>query len=307
MRLKYGEQKKMKDLRGLSIDLFVLAGNHEDRRFTAYDKIIKFNEIEHAIALCYKDDFDSAARDISCLFTNSHEDVISTLNSLIGVEGNQINVVVDYSCMTKSWYYAIVLFFSRKSLSFEQANIFFVYTPSEYCEPLLPKPNTEMAPLPGKYFVPTDKPKALIVCLGYEQSKAEGIIEHLDPKECFLFYTDPAFEQRFVDKVLENNISIFNERKDQVMRFPLNDLLSLERQLTSLYFFLRENYSIIIAPLGPKPFALTAMLLSVQYPDIDIWRVGSGSDINEYNRAPLDDETFIVSLAVFECDKSEES
>ena len=82
--------------------------------------------------------------------------------------------------------------------------------------------------------------------------------------------------------------------------FQLDDMLSLERELTSLYYLLREEYSIIIAPLGPKPFTFISMLMTIKFRDIDIWRVGSGSDINKYTREPIDKDTFIISEIVFE-------
>jgi len=59
------------------------------------------------------------------------------------------------------------------------------------------------------------------------------------------------------------------------------------------------KYSIIIAPLGPKPFTFISMLLSVKYKNIDIWRVGSGQNINEYKRQPINSETFIISEVEF--------
>ena len=80
----------------------------------------------------------------------------------------------------------------------------------------------------------------------------------------------------------------------------------LERQLTSLYYLLKDDYSIIIAPLGPKPFTFISMLLSVKFPDIDIWRVGSGSDINKYKREPIDEKTFVINEVVFNSYKRSE-
>ena len=154
--------------------------------------------------------------------------------------------------MTKPWYYSIILFLSKKNLPFKRINIYFSYTPSKYSPPQEPKPNSEIIPLPGKYIVPTNKPKALIVCLGYEQQKAEGIIEHLDPKILYLFYTKPAFDDRFVTTLEKNNHTIINDPTNIVKTYKFDDLLSLERQLTAIYERIKHDYSIIFAPLGPK-------------------------------------------------------
>ncbi|MDB5158348.1 MAG: hypothetical protein JWR50_3055 [Mucilaginibacter sp.] len=219
------------------------------------------------------------------------------------IEFSALSVSIRFSkslIATKPWYYSIILYLSKKRLSLSSVCTYFSYTPSKYSAPQPPKPNTEILPLPGKYVVPTSKPKALIVCLGYEQQKAEGIIDHLDPKISYIFYTSPALDKRFVKTLEDNNRSILNDPTKIIRTYKFDDLLSLERQLTAIYEQLKDDYSIIFAPLGPKPFTFISMLMSVKYHDIDIWRVGSGSDINEYKREPISDDVFIISKILFE-------
>ncbi|MCB0745921.1 MAG: hypothetical protein KDC90_00525 [Ignavibacteriae bacterium] len=300
MEIKYGKQLKIEELRGIKFSLFLFAINHEKRMLTSYERLSEISTLEKVVGFNYPNGLQlDNESSIQQLLIENQEDIN---NFLIGFfedkKGEGMNIVVDYSCMTKSWYYTIMLFLTRRKLSITGINVFFVYTPSKYSSPFPPKPNTEIAPLPGKYRVPTDKPKALIVCLGYEKNKAEGIIEHLDPKEKYILYSDPALDTEFVAKIVENNFEILSSYSDKVITFPLDNLLQIERELTALYYLLKEDYSIIIAPLGPKPFTLVSMLLSVKYKDIDIWRVGSGYNINEYDREPISKDTFILSKIV---------
>ncbi|MEV4887668.1 hypothetical protein MRBLMN1_006260 [Chitinophaga ginsengisegetis] len=302
MELKYGKQLDISHFSGEIIDLFLCAGNHEKRVFTAFDKLSPNNKILKAIVLCYKQ-FDCTIQNdnLTTVLINNHNHIYEILNEVINKsDKEEINIFVDYSCMTKSWYYSIILYLSNKEISLKRIKVYFSYTPSKYSPPQEPKPNSEIEPLPGKYVVPTDKPKALIVCLGYEQNKAEGIIEHLDPKISYIFYTKPTLDHQFEETLESNNSTILEERCKHVVTFPFQDLLYLERELTSLYFKLKDEYSVIIAPLGPKPFTFISMLMSVKYNDIDIWRVGSGSNINEYPREPFDQETFIISEVVWQ-------
>ncbi|WP_157209177.1 hypothetical protein [Mariniflexile maritimum] len=304
MVIKYGKQIDINSISEKEISLFLFAGNHEKRVFTAYDKIIKNNTISKSILFVYKDSYkvkhDHSS--IEKIKLQNHQEISTILDQELGVDSKKdLCIIVDYSCMTKSWYYTIILYLRKKELDFNSITVYFIYTPSKFTKPLEPKPNTEIAPLPGKYIVPTDKPKALIVCLGYEQRKAEGIIEHLDPKEYYIIYSKPALDYKFVKKIEENNSTLLDRTdKKKIITFQLDDMLSLERELTSLYYLLREEYSIIIAPLGPKPFTFISMLMTIKFRDIDIWRVGSGSDINEYTREPIDENTFIISEIVFE-------
>ncbi|RAJ19885.1 hypothetical protein [Pedobacter cryoconitis] len=298
MELQYGKQIGINELGGLTIDLFLFACNHEKRVYSAYDKLAGVNKISKVIGLCYKQ-VKKKKDDIEFIQVNSHIEIYNLLESIfISSQLKEINIIVDYSCMTKSWYYSIILFLAKRDINLSKVKAYFLYTPSKYSVPQKPKYNSDIAPLPGKYVVPTNKPKALIVCLGYEQNKAEGIIDHLDPKICYVFYTDPAIDPKFVDIVKRNNQNILDHYKN-IVTYPFEDLLFLERQLTSIYYLLKDDYSIIIAPLGPKPFTFISMLMSVKYPDIDIWRVGSGSNINEYKREPINEDTFIISEVVF--------
>ncbi|ETZ22817.1 hypothetical protein [Pedobacter sp. V48] len=300
MKIEYGIELNVEDLIGHEFDLFILAGNHEKRVFTAFDRIVSKNTINKTLLLCYEPficnkKYNAVVKEV----VKDYTEIFSLLDLHLGaLDKDKISIYIDYSCMTKAWYYAIMLYISNKKMRFSEVETIFSYTPSKYSEPLEPKHNTEIAPLPGKYMIPTDKPKALIVCLGYEQNKADGIINHLDPKVYHIFYTKPAFDERFVT-VLEKNNEYILKNSANITTFKFDDLLFLERELTSLYYSLRENYSIIIAPLGPKPFTFVSMLLSIKFQDIDIWRVGSGADINIYTREPLSPPILILTKIVW--------
>lgn len=301
MEIQYGKQIKINDLKGKTIDLFLCVENHEKRSYTLYNTLIKTNTIDNEIVFCYKDIDYGENIFRKKTKTNNHTELINILETEIQkIIKDTINIVIDYSCMTKPWYYSVILYLKNKENRFKKINSYFCYTPSIFIEPKKPKPNRSIAPLPGKYVVPTDKPKALIVCLGYEQNKAEGIIEHLDPKKYYLFYTKPASDKKFVNTIESNNQNILQEKGNNIITYPFDDLINLEKELTRLYFYLKDEYSIIIAPLGPKPFSFISMMLSVKYSDIDIWRVGSGNDINEYDNEPIDDKSFIICEVCFE-------
>lgn len=305
MEIKYGSQVKIDHLtKRKSIDLFIFSENHEKRAFSLYTKLQKANNILKTVAFCYKQSVVEQKNDgiNKILITESTEIYKFLDEELEKISSEEITLVIDYSCMTKPWYYSIVLYLKNRESNFKKICAYFSYTPSKFNEPKAPKPNKEIGPLPGKYIVPTDKPKALIVCLGYEQNKAEGIIEHLDPKVSYIFYTNPASEKKFVQTLETNNKSILKERLENTITYPFNDLLFLERKLTSLYFQLKDEYSVIIAPLGPKPFTFISIMMSVKYNDIDIWRVGSGYDINEYDNEPCDDKSYIICEVLFEKD-----
>ncbi|MDP2161392.1 MAG: hypothetical protein Q8K02_12985 [Flavobacterium sp.] len=301
MKIKYGHQLEINEINGEKIDLFLFANNIEDRKLSAFYRIGQNNEILKAFSLYYPNSEINNIDNVSNLIIKSHTQIIDLLESeIVKSDKEVLNLFIDYSCMTKSWYYTMIIFLTNKELIQKEINVYFSYTPSIFSMPLDPKPNTDISPLPGKYIIPNNKPKALIVGLGYEENKAQGIIDQLDPAVTYLFYTYPALDDQFVNAVEYNNNSILEEFKNNTVKYPSNDLLFLENQLSKIYFLLKDKYSVIIAPLGPKPFAFVSMMLSVIFHDIEIWRVGSGEDINPYPRKPFDTDEFIISKVTFE-------
>lgn len=301
MEIQFGKQIVLSEITNENIDIFICVENHEKRSYTLYETLKKSNTINREIIFTYtsmnygKNIFEDTIQ------INSHYEVLTIFeNEIKKLNKESIKIVIDYSCMTKSWYYSIILYLKNKKTRIENITVYFSYTPTKFEEPKAPKPNIDIAPLPGKYLIPTDKPKALIVCLGYEQNKAEGIIEHLDPKIFYIFYTKPASDKKFEHTIEKNNKSILQNKNNKIVKYKFNDLSNLEKELTKLYFLLKDEYSIIVAPLGPKPFSFVSMLLSIKYSDIDIWRVGSGLDINEYKCEPIDDKSFIICEVYFE-------
>ncbi|AZA86826.1 hypothetical protein EG349_08505 [Chryseobacterium shandongense] len=67
-------------------------------------------------------------------------------------------------------------------------------TPSKFSEPLQPKANSDISPLPGKITVPNNCAKALIVGIGYEENKAQGIIDQIGRAKVSLMHSKPNLD-----------------------------------------------------------------------------------------------------------------
>jgi hypothetical protein len=182
MKIKYGQQVEILDINN-TIDVFIMANNFEERKFYAYDELIKnsiliINKISffynNSVSLDEKKDFEN-------YFIQNNNEINDIIESKVsGLDKKTISIFIDYSCMTKSWYYSIINYFSNIETE-KEINVFYSYTPSHFVEPRETKIIKEYYPI-YKSYLPDNKPKFLIVCLGYEQNKAQGIIDYLDPK-----------------------------------------------------------------------------------------------------------------------------
>ncbi|MFC2099143.1 hypothetical protein ACFLSP_05315, partial [Bacteroidota bacterium] len=194
-----------------------------------------------------------------------------------------------YSCMTKPWYASVIEYFSHASLPYRRVHVLFSYTQSAFVEPKKPKPLRLAEPLGyGSHGIMAGKPVSLVMGLGYEKDRAEYLRKAVNPEETYCFYADPSSDKRFVEKAYINNFRLIDSlHKSHVFPYPLEDMKKTYRMLIDLCINLRLKHRIILAPLGPKPFALLSMLVGTCYPDIEIWRVGAGKLDSVYDRQPI--------------------
>lgn len=299
MKINYGYQITLNDLSNLEIDIFICANNNEARKYCLFDKIKRNNFIKKSISLYYNNVFDSR-NDLEYKQIKKHTEVERILDDEIkACKKEELTIIVDYSCMTKSWYYTILLYLSNSDNAFKKINCYLSYTPSRFSLPLAPKPNSDISPLPGKIIMPNNRPKALILGLGYEENKAQGIIDQIDPAKIFLLYSKPTIDKRFTEAIEINNANVINDFEETTYTYDFSSLLDIENKLRAIYYKYNTEYNIIISPIGPKPFTLVSMILSIIFPEIEIWRIGSGEDINPYPREPFNEDHFIICEIVY--------
>src|SRR6185436_8337106 len=205
MKLKNAFQLDFSQIKNEKFDLIFAASGYEKRCTQLFEKINLKGAKKILIAFKEKDTetqriendkkFKKLGFESFTAKEGSYVEIIDILNKVLEdiLTKKQLNVLVDYSCMTKVWYATIINYFLNKDSNIQNINITFSYTPSVFAEPQDPMPNKYMGPIPGIYTISaSNKPTALIMGLGYEKDRGKGLMEYLDPKTTFAFYTNPA-------------------------------------------------------------------------------------------------------------------
>lgn len=210
---------------------------------------------------------------------------------VVRTAGSPLRVLVDYSCMTRVWYASLIQTLRNLDVN-RNIELYFVYSPSSYAEPQPPGTNRFIGPISG--FCQLELPHretALILGLGYEKERAIGLVDYVEPKETYAFYTDPALEPQFVRTVVKNNhdllLDLNRAGPGYVIRHPLANLTRTNALLAALCSRLSDSYRVILAPLGVKPFSLACLLMSIRFRGVDVWRVSAGSQGPPIDREPL--------------------
>ncbi|HEY4784752.1 MAG TPA: hypothetical protein VIH57_01830 [Bacteroidales bacterium] len=255
---------------------------------TISDKIVlAYNEFSDCL---YRSVNDKKFKDLDFSFFNVPSKDVSQLPHILNrifLKNNKksLDILIDYSSMTKVWYNSILSYFSELEDSYSEVNLWFCYSPSDFT-----KANPNVTKKVFDTNLPqnsTNKPLALILGLGFENGRSEELARQLNAQITFAFYADPAYDERYVHEVLRNNEALLNKMShDKIIKYPIYDLNSINESLTQFCINLRLSHQLVLAPIGPKPFTLMCFILSTRYPDIKLWKVSTGGNIAVNDRKP---------------------
>lgn len=303
MKLTESYQVELSDVSKVEFDLIVGASGYESRATFIPSELQNLGvAATRKVALTFPDrvtlsrpandaQFAQLGYTITPADGNSPAVIQAVLRDTLSEVGRRTwNILIDYTSMTRVWYAGVLDLLRSSPIGCDELNVYFTYAPSEFSAPVESAPNAHVEPIPGfAGLALPDRQTALIIGLGYERDRAIGLTEYVEPAEIFAFYADPPLDQRFLDAVLENN-SDFLARlgEERTFTYPLDDLRVTAAKLSSLCGILTESgYRVILAPLGPKPFAFLCFLLAAQYRQLDVWRVSTGTGGATYDRVAI--------------------
>ncbi len=233
------------------------------------------------------------------VFEIADDDLRGIMGHIFSDFSNQeIDVVFDISSMSRHRI-SVILTCLLGSLK-KGSTITVVYTPAKYSPP------PEMCP-PVKYIGPIceeltgglgdlEKPAACIISLGYEENKALGAVNSIDPADCWLF-VPVSRQEPFKEKVLDNNASLLSMcGGGRTLFCEIDDPSSMYRDMKSLLKGALRDFRPIFLPLGPKIFTAVAVVLANEFsPHVPVWRVSSGDKEEPVDRE-ADDYSIVYPL-----------
>lgn len=122
-------------------------------------------------------------------------------------------------------------------------------------------------------------PVALILGLGLEPHRGVGVVELLEPSRVFAMMGVSA-DNRFRERANSVNQEMLTSENTRVLYYDVASISHTFAALESLCFSLQPDYRVVIAPSGPKVYALAALLVGCRRnrERPSIWRVGSQSN-----------------------------
>lgn len=197
-------------------------------------------------------------------------DIMRAVENFFNNNQNQISnaerICIDISTFTKPFFF---LFLKIIIQNFNKKHFFVVNTiPSKYT----PSPlsfntwGTEIMPAYNGIWSP-QKRNVLIAVLGFEGHKLSGILEKWEFSELNPIIGFPAFYPGLQDRTLTENAEVLKRANAfQNLKYsPSLDPFESYRVMKSIFDCYNGNYNVAIAPLGPKPIALSSSLISIEH------------------------------------------
>ncbi len=265
------------NLNDLEADLFIATVSQESR-CTSIARMLEQSSFRKVALLQAKSLKESAFRsnleyfrDQSFEIIPVHSDVPDIGRLFKNFPGEEIRVIFDCTSMSQRWYYEFFRWFGENQDGFRSATIRFAYTMAAFMDEGPPQKVKKV-----REFLASEsrlrKPKvALVLGLGHEPNVSDNIHRIVKPDLLYLFYADPPTDKRFVDLVLVNNHGLINASPIRnLIAYPINNGQVIYQQLIDIILPLRDEYSIVLIPQGPKIFSVVSMLVQIRYPDIVI-------------------------------------
>jgi hypothetical protein len=138
MELIFTQQVSFDDLYISDFDLIIAVSGYESRSTYLVERIKLQNELKTVLAFEEKTDElhrpenDEKYRQMGFHFIMQSGDIVVDTDSLLNLlpdrNKDSLNILIDYSCMTKLWYASIINYFIQNDLPNHNISLYFSYT-----------------------------------------------------------------------------------------------------------------------------------------------------------------------------------
>lgn len=279
--------KLLREIERSKFDLAVFGLGYESRSIYAFDKYkdlsttnVVLGYLSNQYEIHYQKNKSHFLKE-SKVYEASCESVCEKLMDKVSILNDEVDephVLLDITVMTRHRLAKVLSFFIANLKKGSKVTI--CYIASKYVAP--PKdmqPVREVGPLIDELsgsLGSLSSSTTAILGLGYEQSKALGIYNFLEPDNAFLFI--PKSEQSaFENDVKKNNSALIGSiPSERIYAYDIYSPYDIYLDLKSLTQSVSETSRVVIVPLGPKILSAISLIIGIELqPLISVWRVSS--------------------------------
>lgn len=215
--------------------------------------------------------------EVEKLESDSYESIYDILNARFNVnERKEHSIIVDYSCMSRVWYAAILNWFYLRYKDCGHLKFLFLYAKGRYTKAIASKDVIirEIRPVPGCAGSSSRQANtAAIFCLGFYGYMSLCVYDELEPNDIYAISTiEKPLRGYSIERQPGNEELI--ERAKKSLRISVSSVEGAFRQMMEIAkYHLLKGENVTIVPMGPKPHILASILLALANPDVCVMRV----------------------------------
>ena len=249
--------------------------------FVAKKLIAQNKTVHNVLAFCFTDikqNYKSKVRatlqglcsDKHCVHvhsvgSNSSARVFALLNKYLRTT-KKIDVLLDYSAMSRVWYASILLWFYNRTRDSSMLGISLVYSEGRYSRKIAEKEVVidDISAVPGcEGIVYRQVPTSVVFGLGFYGFTSLCACEQLEPNDIYTIMTTDKPIQGFSIEEQRGNMEMIH-RAERSYKIPLNSLESAYRCIMSIASYCQTHgHEVILVPMGPKPHVMASILVSL--------------------------------------------
>ena len=267
-------------------DLIVFAAGYE-HRCTYIPNIFKDKQACAIIVIGFDEFCNADTRAEANLFYMEHfcgniilsaslddEAITKAVAAILSNKLDSVNIFVDYTSMSRTWY-ASILNWARFGSDSREINIDFAYAPGKYEAQCRHRVISKMVCIPGCEGRPDPAGRAVaIVGLGYDGFAPLTVLDYLEPDDVIAFVASPGVVADSAERAIKENAILIDSADRPIARFSVNDVEGTVRGLSEIITPYLGIKNIVLVPLGPKTHVLASILISMKFPEVACLHVG---------------------------------
>lgn len=225
-------------------------------------------------------------------YENISDDMLSELQTK-----DAVSICIDVSCMSRVGMAEI--FAALKKLALRvKIQLTLAYCLARYISPPevkfpLIRRVAPVNPAFAGWGMPPSLPVDSVVSLGYENGKAIGAVEYLEPRNRWVFVPHSP-EQRFLREVRKQNKLLMETSPDTIVDYDVLQPADTYYTLLSLVVGLVRESRPVLLPFGPKIFFALSLLVAMRVEKTSVWHV-DGDDESPRHAPQPSSHTVLMS------------
>lgn len=117
------------------------------------------------------------------------------------------------------------------------------------------------------------KPWEYFFLLGFEGERSLRIYKANEPASCKLVLANPCYSDGYFEQAIAHNNCLIHElglSSEDIKQVDVGDIIEIIKIINERYLEVKDTMNLCIAPLGPKPHAIAASIVSLLQENISV-------------------------------------